>query len=282
MKVKIWGPRGSIATPGDATVRYGGNTACVSVETEDGDLLVLDAGTGIYSLGQSISDEINCVYILLTHLHMDHIQGLPFFAPLRRPGVEVNIYGPTSTILSLDKRLSRYLSPPLFPVSLRELSADLHFHEEPSGTVNIGNFRVTAQLVIHPNPTLGYRIQVQDTIVTYIPDHEPALGSGVFPRSREWTSGYALAEGTNLLIHDAQYTEEQYQSRVGIGHSSIEQAIQFAELAGAKHLVTFHHDPSHDDDTLDQMIDQTLSEMRPDFKVTAGMEGAVYEVGNKS
>lgn len=279
MKVKIWGSRGSIASPGDATIRYGGNTACVSIETEDGDLLVLDAGTGIRSLGQTMSNEIDCVYLLLTHLHMDHIQGLPFFAPLRQPGVEVHIYGPTSTILSLNKRLSRYLSPPLFPVSLRELSADLHFHEQPSGTVKIGNFRVSAQLVIHPNPTLGYRIQVEDTAMTYIPDHEPALGSRIFPRSGEWTSGYALAEGTDLLIHDAQYTQEQYQTRVGIGHSSIEQAIQFAELTGAKHLVTFHHDPSHDDATLDQMIDQTLSEVQPAFKVTAGIEGAVYDLG---
>lgn len=282
MKVKIWGPRGSIASPGDGTIRYGGDTACVSVETKDGDFLVLDAGTGIRSLGQGISNDIDCVYLLLTHLHMDHIQGLPFFAPLRRQGVEVHIYGPTSTILGLNKRLSRYLSPPLFPVSLRELSADLHFHEEPSGTVKIGNFRVTAQLVIHPNPTVGYRIQYQDYVLTYIPDHEPALGSRVFPRDCEWTSGSALAEGADLLIHDAQYTDEQYLTRVGHGHSSIEQAIQFTALTGAKHLVTFHHDPSHDDDTLDQMMEQALSEMRPDFKVTAGMEGDIYELGDKS
>lgn len=278
MKVTIWGPRGSIASPGDATIRYGGNTACVSVETKERNLLVLDAGTGIRALGQAIPETINCVHLLLTHLHMDHIQGLPFFAPLRRRGVEVHIYGPTSSVLSLNKRLSRYLSPPLFPVSIRELSADLYFHEVPSEMIEIDGFKVTAQRVIHPNPTVGYRVQADGVTMTYIPDHEPALSSRIFLRDGDWISGYDLAKGADLLIHDAQYTGEQYQTRIGIGHSSIEQAIQFAEHAGIKHLVTFHHDPSHDDAMLDQIMKQILSQMQPDIKVTPGMEGAEFVV----
>jgi len=206
MKVKLWGTRGSLASPGADTLRFGGNTSCVSVEGSEGTIIVLDGGTGIRNLGQSLPEDIKRVYILLTHLHMDHVQGLPFFAPLRRQGVEVHIWGPASTMLSLRSRLLRYLSPPLFPVSVREILSDLHFHELPSGTIEIKEFQVTAQLIIHPNPTVGYRIQDLDSAVTYLPDHEPALGTKTFPIGEDWTSGYALAEGSDLLIHDAQYT----------------------------------------------------------------------------
>jgi len=279
MKVTLWGTRGSLATPGPGTIRYGGNTSCVSVEADDGTLLVLDAGTGIRGLGRSLPPDLKRVHILLTHLHMDHIEGLPFFAPLRRPGVEVHICGPASTMQSLRKRLLRYLSPPLFPVSLRELLSDVHFYELPSGTIEIGEFTVSAQLVIHYNPTVGFRIQGPRGTMTYLPDHEPALGVRRFPPEAEWTSGYALAEGVDLLLHDAQYTSEEYQTHAGFGHSTIKQAFRFAELAGAAQFVPFHHDPDHDDDFLDQMIAETVAEMQPAFQVTPGKEGTVFEVG---
>src|SRR5215208_1481180 len=150
MNVTFWGTR---ASPGADTARYGGNTSCVSVEGPEKTLLILDAGTGIRNLGVSLPPDLKRIHILLTHLHMDHIQGLPFFAPLRRPGVEVHIWGPASTTLSLDSRLQKYLSPPLFPVSVRELAADLHFHELPTDVMEIGEFKVKSQLIIHPNPT---------------------------------------------------------------------------------------------------------------------------------
>lgn len=243
----------------------------------------MDAGTGIRVLGGHLPSTVNCVHILLTHLHMDHLQGLPFFAPLRRAGVEVHIYGPASTTLSLSARLQRYLSPPLFPVNVRELPATLFFHELPGDTVEIGEFCVKAQLIIHPNPTIGYRIQgtcVQGTsgTITYLPDHEPALGVSNFPRSKEWTSGYALAEGADLLIHDAQYTNPEYNARVGFGHSSIWQTFQFAALTDVKRLVPFHHDPTHCDDDLDTMLAEVTGEMQPSFGVVPGMEGTVIEV----
>lgn len=280
MKVKLWGTRGSLASPGPETLRFGGNTSCVSVEGSEGTIIVLDGGTGIRNLGQSLPEDIKRVYILLTHLHMDHVQGLPFFAPLRRQGVEVHIWGPASTTLNLRSRLLRYLSPPLFPISVREILSDLHFHELPSGTIEIRELQVTAQLIIHPNPTVGYQIQENDAKVTYLPDHEPALGVKEFPISEDWTSGYALAEGSDLLIHDAQYSTKEYEQRVGFGHSSLTHAFRFAQLAEVKQFVPFHHDPAHTDEMLDQMIEDIIAEEQPSFRVIPGMEGAVVDIGD--
>lgn len=278
MKVKLWGTRGSIATPGADTIRYGGNTTCVSVEGSEGTLLVLDAGTGIRSLGKSLPEDLRQVHILLTHLHMDHIEGLPFFAPLRRAGVNVHICGPASTTVSLKSRLLRYLSPPLFPVSLRELLSEVQYCELPAGTLQIGEFTVDAQLVIHYNPTVGYRIQDKHCSLTFLPDHEPALGLPNIWHQGEWTSGYDLAKGVDLLIHDAQYTAREYQTRMGYGHSSLPHALQFAEMVGAAQLVPFHHDPDHSDDFLDQMFAQTVHELQPECQVTPAREGLIFDL----
>jgi phosphoribosyl 1,2-cyclic phosphodiesterase len=279
MRVKLWGTRGSLPSPGAKTLRFGGNTSCVSVEGSEGTVIVLDGGTGIRNLGQSLSEGIKRVYILLTHLHMDHVQGLPFFAPLRRQGVEVHIWGPASTTLSLRSRILRYLSPPLFPISVREILSDLHFHELPSGTIEIGEFKVSAQFIVHPNPTVGYRIQEEASFVTYLPDHEPALGVKTFPISEDWTSGYSLADGADLLIHDSQYTIQEYEQRVGFGHTCLPHAFRFAQLAQVKQLIPFHHDPAHTDDMLDQMIEDSVAEMQPAFRVTAGREGLMLDIG---
>jgi phosphoribosyl 1,2-cyclic phosphodiesterase len=278
MKVKLWGTRGSLASPGADTVRYGGNTSCVSIEGPDGTWLVLDAGTGIRSFGRSLPPDLKRVDILLTHLHMDHLQGLPFFAPLRNPNVEIHVWGPASTMLSLKARLQRYVSPPLFPVSVRDLSPMLQFHELYFDMFEIGEFCIVSQLVIHPNPTVGYRILHKDKIVTYLPDHEPMLGARTFPRNPEWTSGYDLAKGVDLLIHDTQYTPEEYRSRVGFGHSNMVQAFEFATLANVKRFVPFHHDPAHSDEQLDQMISDAMHEVAPGFEVSPGQEGMTFNL----
>lgn len=278
MKVTLWGSRGSIAAPGPETNRYGGNTACVTIQGKKGSVLVLDAGTGIRRLSAVIPPKARRVNILLTHLHLDHIQGLGFFGPLRQPHNEVHIFGPASTTLSLRERLSRYLSPPLFPVYMRDLTAMLHLHEVASETFHIGEFKITSAPVVHMDPTVGFRVESGGKVVTYLPDHEPALGNENFKAGKQWTSGYALAAESDLLIHDAQYTSEEYALYLGFGHSSIAQAFQFAALAETKHLVPFHHDPTHSDDDLDQLFAQHIRLLQPDFEVTPGAEGMVFDL----
>lgn len=260
-------------------MRYGGNTSCVEVRGSDGTVLVLDGGTGIRRLGASLEPEIRRVDILLTHLHMDHIQGLGFFAPLYQAEREVHIWGPPSMTLDLRARLARYFSPPFFPVRLREVQCRLRLHDVPLGCIQIGGLSVTAELVCHPGPTVGYRVADGPVAIAYLPDHEPALGARRFPNDPEWTSGFALAAGVDLLIHDAQYTRAEYVEREGWGHSAMRHAIAFAGLAGVRRLVTFHHDPSHEDAFLDNLL---AAAYRPDlpFELIGGAEGVTFKVGD--
>ena len=280
MKVTLWGTRGSLATPDPEMARYGGNTSCVSVVGREGTILVLDAGTGIRRLGARIPQSARRVDILLTHLHMDHIQGLGFFAPLFRPDLDVHIWGPGSATLRLRQRLMRYLSPPLFPVNLAELPCKLTFHEVPCGEVDIGEFRVCAALVCHPGPTVGYRISgPDDRVLTYLPDHEPALAALRFPSlPREWTSGGTLAANADLLIHDSQYSAVEYPGHCGWGHSSLNQALAFAGLTGAGQFVSFHHDPDHTDSDLDRLVARAVEEAKPACRVMAGIEGTTFDL----
>ena len=268
MKVDFWGTRGSIATPGTDTERYGGDTSCVSIV--DGDvshLLVLDAGSGIRRLGLSIDPQVTHIDLLLSHLHLDHIVGLGFFAPLFRPELTITIWGPRSTTPLLD-RLGRYLSPPLFPVRLRDLQSSYQLREVPSGPFAAGPFTITAEAVIHPDPAVGYRVAADGRSVAYLPDHEPALGPA-FPSDPAWTSGAGLAAGADLLIHDAQYTTAEYAERVGWGHSSVDDAVAFADLVGARQLALFHHDPSRSDDAVDALLDHARRARRAGEVVAA-------------
>ncbi len=210
---------------------------------------------------------------------MDHIQGLGFFAPLFAPGIEVHIWGPGSTTLSLRERLSRYLSPPLFPVMLRELP-NVALHEVgPPDSWSIGNLFVKADLVVHPGPTLGYRIEAGGRAAAYLPDHEPALGARDFLAEPAWTSGFDLAVEADVLIHDAQYTAEEYPERVGWGHSTFEQAVAFATAVGVGRLVTFHHDPAHSDEMLDAVAARIQAGGELDFEFTPGKAGLTLEIG---
>jgi phosphoribosyl 1,2-cyclic phosphodiesterase len=277
MKVRFWGTRGSLPAGGPETDAYGGNTSCVEVRGDDGTVLILDAGSGILRLGAMLDGTVRRVDLLLTHLHMDHIQGLGFFAPLYDPAVTVHIWGPTSAMLSLRTRLTRYLSPPLFPVRLRDLPCTIELHEVPDSDMTIGECRVSAAMVCHPGPPVGYRISGPGGTVTYLPDHEPALGVRTFPLAPEWTSGYDLAAGADLLIHDAQYTLAEYATRVGWGHSAMPHTLAFARLAGVRHLVPFHHEPTHTDVLLDQHLAEAFGSAPP-FPVTPARENLVIDL----
>jgi phosphoribosyl 1,2-cyclic phosphodiesterase len=274
VNIRFWGTRGSVPAAGRWTQRYGGNTSCVELRAAEGALVVLDAGTGICMLGATLPFDVQRVDVLLSHLHMDHILGLGFFAGLFRPGLVVHLWGPGSTTQPLRARLTRYLSPPLFPVSLRELPCRLELHDVPLGTFEIPGLAVTTALVCHPGPTVGYRLDDGRTTLTYLSDHEPALGARTFPEPAMWTSGFGLAEGVDLLVHDAQYTEAEYSLHVGWGHSAVRHAVAFAAHTGVRRLIAFHHDPWHDDDALDAMYGAVES----DVPVTAAREGMTVAI----
>ena len=279
MKVTLWGTRGSLPSAGPENVRYGGNTACVEVRGSDGTVVVLDAGTGIRRAGASIGEDVARVDVLLTHLHMDHIQGLGFFQPLYRDGLEVRIWGPPTESLSLAERLTRYLSPPLFPVRLRDLPCDLSLHEVPMEPFAIGGLTIRGDFVCHPGPTLGYRLQENGTSLSYLPDHEPALGDGRVPDDPRWISGFELARDADLLIHDTQYTDAEYADHIGWGHSAVSHTIAFAAATHIKRLVVFHHDPSHNDATLDRIVEEARKICQPPFELLAGTEGTMFKLG---
>ena len=182
------------------------------------------------------------------------------------------VHGPLRT------RLTRYLSPPLFPVRIRDLDARVVLHDAPEEPVSIGGFEVVAQHVIHPGPTVGYRISADGASVAYLPDHEPALGARQFPEEPRWTSGFDLASGVDLLIHDGQYSDDERAGRIGWGHSSVNEAVAFAELARVRRLILFHHDPSHSDAVLDELTEAARAG-GTSIEVVAGREGAQYDLG---
>jgi ribonuclease BN (tRNA processing enzyme) len=275
VRLTLWGTRGSVAYAGPETIGYGGDTSAVELRLGDGSLLVLDAGSGIQRLNDRIGG-LDRIDVLLTHLHMDHIQGLGFFAPMFDSDVEVHVWGPASSRHTLEQRLSRYLSPPLFPVRMRDLSS-VTVHDLEPGSFTIGPATVRADFVNHPGLTFGYRIGCDASSLAYIPDHEPALGSRDFPEGPEWTSGADLAAGVDILVHDAQYTDDEYALRKGWGHSTFRHAAAFARQSGVGTLVTFHHDPAHSDAMLESVMADIRRWQMP-FVVIPGKTGTTLDL----
>lgn len=280
MRIRIWGCRGSIAAPGPDTVRYGGNTSCVEVRLDDGGMLILDAGTGARALGTALMEvPPSRVDLLLTHLHVDHLEGLGVFEPIWHAGTELHIWGPASPVASLDERIATYFSPPLFPVHLSEVPATTTFHDAPDIQWRIGGATLWSLPIMHPGPTVGYRIEADEKVLTYLTDHEPALGADLEALPLEWISGSALAFGADVLIHDCQFTPEEYPSRVGWGHSTTDHVAVFADKAKVDRLVLYHHDPMRTDDQLEAMRDRVIERwgVEPDRCVLAA-EGMTLDV----
>ncbi|HEV3055677.1 MAG TPA: MBL fold metallo-hydrolase, partial [Solirubrobacteraceae bacterium] len=196
------------------------------------------------------------IHILLTHLHLDHIQGLMFFAPAFRPESEIIIWGPASPEASLRDRIARYISAPLAPVEVRELPSLVSFREAEPLEWDIGPARIHAQAVAHRGPTLGYRITADDCSLCYIPDHEPGLGAPLAELDDDWISGFELGRGASMLIHDCQYTDREYPHHLGWGHSPMSDALEFGHRVGAERLLMFHHDPLHTDADLDAIASE--------------------------
>jgi phosphoribosyl 1,2-cyclic phosphodiesterase len=259
VRVRVWGSRGSLAAPGPETVRYGGNTACVEVRSSAGGVLILDAGTGARRLGDALLvEEPERIDLFLSHLHVDHVEGLGAFAPIWSERTDLHIWGPASPMTPLADRIATYFSPPLFPVHLAEVPARVTFHDAPEGEWTIGDVRVSSHPILHPGPTVGYRLEADDRVLTYLTDHEPGLWTELAEVPTDWISGHGLAFGADVLIHDCQFTEEEYRERPGWGHSSTAQFAVFAERAKVERAVLFHHDPSHDDATIERMRTRVL------------------------
>ena len=281
MRVKVWGARGSVPSPGPEMNRYGGNTSCIQVNLSNDEFLILDAGTGIRTLGLGLPPTAN-INILLTHLHLDHIQGLMFFPPCFRSESRITIWGPASPEASLEERIARYISAPLSPVEVRELPCSVDFKDTPPSEWELGSATIRAEAVTHRGPTLGYRITDRDTSLCYIPDHEPALGASLEALEPEWISGFDLARGADLLVHDCQYTDEEYPDHVGWGHSGMGDTLTFIKRVEARKALLFHHDPLHSDDFLDRLHGAACArweELGGDpVQIEMGMEGGSVAV----
>ncbi|MBW7995268.1 MAG: MBL fold metallo-hydrolase [Candidatus Glassbacteria bacterium] len=271
MRLKFWGVRGSIPTPGPTTVKYGGNTTCMQIipddgETFEGEVLIIDAGTGIRELGLELMKlpkplKIN---LLITHTHMDHINGFPFFVPAFIPGTTINIYGPLHYEKSLEEIFAGQMDYSYFPISTAQLAAGLNYHELNEGEFEISSLKVRAHYMNHPVLTLGYRITDGTSSILFSGDHEPYFDIMGDDSSEDEDDVKAIVEqqnsrlidffnGVDLLVCDAAYTPEEYETHRGWGHSSTDHAVDWAIEAGVKTLVLFHHEPNHSDDKLDEV-----------------------------
>jgi len=264
MDVRFWGTRGSVAKPGPTTLRHGGNTSCVEVRGVDGTLIVLDCGTGAHGLGQALvsAGGPRCDgHLMITHTHWDHIQGFPFFAPLFIPGNTWDIYAPGTLGQQLERTLAGQMEYNYFPVTLAQLGATIRFHDLAEGRFAVGGVHVTTQYLNHPALALGYRLQSGGNVVVYSVDHEPhapnpaARSEGEPPEHGEDQRHVAFLADADLVIHDAQYTVEEYPQKTGWGHTPAEWAVDYALAARAKRLALFHHDPLRDDDAVDRLAE---------------------------
>jgi len=288
LSLRFWGTRGSIPSPGLSTARYGGNTPCIELRTGDGRLVILDAGTGIRELGRSLMERSNGAAItgdiFLTHAHWDHIQGLPFFAPIFHRGNHFTIWGSRSLQTSIDRVVRDQMSPVVFPVSFEELQARIDFQELSEERRGGQGFQVSAIQVRHPGGALGYRFTDgtdESRALVYVSDNE--LSSlARYDDPPEWRRRFVeFTRGAAVLVHDTMYTKDEYPAFVGWGHSTHEDAVALAIEAGVERLVLFHHRPERTDSEVEQCVDRCRALVREHgatLQVLAAAEGMTLDV----
>ena len=286
VRVQFWGTRGSLAKPGRATLRYGGNTSCVQVTSPGGSLVVIDCGTGAHDLGRALLAGAKGPLrgsILISHTHWDHIQGFPFFAPLFVRGGHWDIYGPAGLGQSLRGTLVGQMEHTYFPITLDEMGATIRFHDLGEGSFEIDDIRITTRYLNHPALTLGYRLEMGGTRVVYSCDHEPhsrtpSVKEAVHELDRRHSEFLA---GADLVIHDAQFTDKEYATHKGWGHSPVEYVSEMGQLAGVKQIAFSHHAPERTDDALDEVIEAVRSDLKgkgSPMHVFAAADGQVVEL----
>lgn len=271
MNVSFFGVRGSTPCSCQDLARYGGNTACVALEEPGQDPIVLDLGTGLRFWGETLAQDGSFRgTALVTHLHWDHVQGLPFFVPVLRPGARLDVYGPSPDGATLEGCFREFLRPPFFPVEIEALNGEIVFHDLCDDTVVIGDAKITSRTVPHVGQTCGYRIEYGGTVIAYVSDHQ-APQDGSF----EIAEGVLeLVDGADLLIHDAQYTPAEFADKAHWGHCTIDYAVHVGAEGGAERVALFHHDPSHDDETLDRLFCEAADHgERRGIEVLAAQEG---------
>lgn len=294
MKVKFWGVRGSIASPGPSTVRYGGNTTCIEIRTDQNELIIIDAGTGIFPLSQSLLGELPMTAnVLITHSHWDHIQGLPFFIPNFIPGNTLRLHGAFDPVSGkgIEQVMSVQLQYSYFPVREAEMKARIEYITlVPEQSIQIGSATITPFLMNHPVIDFGYRIEANGKSVFFTGDHEPPLNI-YEPHDPDYDEYQSFVDeksagilramnGVDVLIADCSYTTAEYPAKKGWGHGTFHSSIEYAKKSGAKVLFCTHHEPTRSDDALEDAFTQVLLDHPrqpgdPDYRLAK--EGECYE-----
>ena len=277
LELRFYGVRGSTPCSCPGTRRYGGNTSCVLVDVPGEEPIILDLGTGVRYLGADlVARGVTRATALVSHLHWDHVQGLPFFPMLLSPGSELTLVGPRQPDRGLDEAVGGFCKPPVFPVELSALPGSIHFVEMEKGTMSVGEVTITVAPCPHTGPTSAYRMDVGSASVAYISDHQqPSNGSfDVDPGILE------LCRDVDVLIHDAQYCLEEFSLKSTWGHCTVDFAVEVAARSGARRLVLYHHDPGHDDALLDLFLARARCLAARRFDVVAAFEGLVLRSGD--